>query len=482
MRVYHFPSAEYQPKMVQLKTNITIKVIFFIVILMTFAISSSNAYAGRFKKLEAKEFRSFSVKEPVFNSKVYVSESGMQNDHTVVLVHGVSEQASDDWKSVVGVVNDSFHVIVLDLPGFGRSEKKDMVYSIEKYSDFLNWFIETYTKRPISLVGHSLGGAISLFYAGTYPNGIKRLIIADVPGILHRSAYFSSFLRLSPADQNTDSVAPLNGLEQVFKALINRIDEVFAPDNFKAWLNADIIRNRTKENDARIVVGLSLMDTDFSEKINAISVPTNIMWGENDSIAPVRTARLLVGSIPNSTLFIIPNGSHSPMITETAEFNTQLLKYLHGNASNKKKSFSGSRKIDEQFKVSDKRDILLKGNYKKILITNCDKIKLLNATVEQITIENSEVTIENSSIQSSTYAINAIDSIVTITGSTIKGENAMIVNNCDFDVAGGKIEGINSAILSRHNTRILFSVCKVKSLFTDRYYHGVIYIYKNKSI
>jgi len=468
--------------MFQLKTKITINVIFFFVILMTLAISFSNVYAGRFKKSEAKNVRSFFVKEPVFNSKVYVSESGEQNDHTVVLVHGVSEQASDDWKNVVDIVNDSFHVIALDLPGFGRSEKKDVAYSIEKYASFLNWFIETHTKKPISLVGHSLGGAISLFYAGTYPNNINRMIITDVPGILHRSAYFTSFIRLSPGAQNTDSAAPLNGLEQVFKALIIRIDEVFAPDDFKQWLNAGIIRNRTKENDARIVAGLSLIDTDFSEQINNISVPTNIIWGKNDSIAPIRTARLLFGSIPNSTLFIIPNGSHSPMITEPTEFNTQLLKYLHGNASNKKKGGSGIRKIGEHIKLNDKNDILLKGNYKKILINNCDKIRLLNATVEQMIIENSEVTIENSIIQSSTYAIKATDSIVTITGSTIKGETAMIVNNCDFDVAGGKIEGTNSAILSRHNTRILFSVCKVKSSLTDKYYHGVIYIYKNKPI
>ena len=124
----------------------------------------------------------------------------------------------------------------------------------------------------------------------------------------------------------------------------------------------------------------------------------------------------------------------------------------------------------------------MEGNYKRILINNCEKVRLLNATAEQVTIENSEVAIENATIQSPTYAIKATDSIVTITGSTIKGENAMIVNNCDFDVAGGKIEGTHSAILSRHSTRILFSVCKVKSTLTDRYYHGVIYVEKNDRI
>ena len=468
--------------MLQIKTKFTIKVILFFGILVTIAIAFSNAYAGRFKQSEAKNVRSFFVEEPVFNGRVYVSESGIYNDQTVVLVHGVSDQASKDWKGVVDIVNDSFHVITFDLPGFGRSDKKNIAYSIEQYARFLNWFIDTHTNTPISLVGHSLGGAICLFYAGNYPNDIKRLIVVDAPGILHRSAYVSTFVRLSPTDQNTEEAAPLKGLEHVFTALINRIDEAFAPDDFKDLLSSGIILNRTIENDARVVAAISLMDTDYSETINSISVPTNIIWGENDSIAPVRTARLLYGSIPDSTLFIIPNGSHSPMITEPTQFNKQLLQYLHGNAEVKHKDFSGSKKSVEKLTLKNEENILLEGNYKKVWINNCDNIRFLNATVEQLTIEHSEVSIENSTIHSSTYAISATDSIVTITGSTIKGDDAMIVNNCDFDIAGGKIEGISSAILSRHSTRILFSVCKVKSLLTDRYYHGVVYIYKSKPI
>jgi len=46
---------------------------------MTFAVLISNVYAGRFKKREAKNVRTFFVKEPVFNGKVYVSESGVRN-------------------------------------------------------------------------------------------------------------------------------------------------------------------------------------------------------------------------------------------------------------------------------------------------------------------------------------------------------------------------------------------------------------------
>ena len=114
--------------LIETKTNVTAKVIFCFAVLLIFAISSSNVYAGRFKKGEAKDVRSFFVKEPIFDSKVYVSESGVQHDHSVVLVHGVSDQASGDWKNVVDIIDDSFHVIAFDLPGFGRSEKKDMVY------------------------------------------------------------------------------------------------------------------------------------------------------------------------------------------------------------------------------------------------------------------------------------------------------------------------------------------------------------------
>ena len=56
--------------MLPIKTRLTIKAILCLVILVTFAVSFSNVYAGRFKKSEAKNVRSYFVKEPVFNSKV----------------------------------------------------------------------------------------------------------------------------------------------------------------------------------------------------------------------------------------------------------------------------------------------------------------------------------------------------------------------------------------------------------------------------
>ncbi|MBA4366641.1 MAG: hypothetical protein C0403_03265 [Desulfobacterium sp.] len=462
-------------------TSFPIKAL-FLVTLFALTIQLSCSYADQIQKPEVNNHRVFFAKEPIFNSQIYVSESGMQHDRTVVLIHGVSEKASDDWKNVVDIVDDSFHVITFDLPGFGRSEKKDLIYSIEKYSSFLNWFIGTYTKKPISIVGHSLGGAISLYYAGTYPKGLDRLIIVDVPGILHRSAYFNSFVRLSPSAKNNSSNSPLNFLENVAGTSIKNVDSILMPDNFKEFLNSDIIQNKTKEKDARTVAGISLLDTDYSEIIANISTPTNIIWGENDSIAPIRTGRLLSGSIPISTLSIIPNGSHSPMFTEPAEFNKILLSCLNGSTSIAIKDAPGDRQIEKQIVLNDEKDILLNGTYGKILIKNCERIKLLNATVEQMIIENSEVTIENSVIHSYTYALNAIDSIITITGSSIKGENAIIVNNCELDIAGGKIQGINSAIQSLYNTRILFSVCKVKSMLTDRYFHEILNVYINEPI
>jgi len=426
--------------------------------------------------------RSFFVEEPIFHSKVYIFESGVRHKQTVVLVHGVSDNASRDWDNVVNTFDKSYHVVAFDLPGFGQSEKKDLVYSIEKYAAFLNWLINTYAKKPVCVAGHSLGGAISLYYAGTYSKNLDRLIVIDAPGILHRSAFFRSYVRFNSEGKISVLRTPINLLDYMVGSTMKSFDSLLMPDNFKKIMNTDIVRKETQNRDARVVAGISLLDTDFSEKIANVSVPTNIIWGEKDTIAPIRTGRLLLGSIPGSTLSIIPDGSHSPMYTNPNELNESLLNCLNGNVIQPKVDIQWNKIVEKQVVLNEKKDIILKGRYDKILIKNSEKIKLLNASANQVIVENSEVTIENSEINSSTSALKAIDSIITITGSNIKGENALIVSNCEFDIAGGKLMGSNSAILSLYDTRIVFSVCKVESLITNRYFHEILNVYENNPI
>ena len=84
---------------------------------------------------------------------------------------------------------------MLDLPGFGRSGRANAKYAPERYAAVLSRVIAAYGPGPVDVVGHSMGGAISLYHAAAYPEQVRRLIVVDAAGILHRDAWFGHHMR-----------------------------------------------------------------------------------------------------------------------------------------------------------------------------------------------------------------------------------------------------------------------------------------------
>ncbi|NIQ97220.1 MAG: alpha/beta hydrolase, partial [Desulfuromonadales bacterium] len=129
------------------------------------------------------------VIEPIFQGQAYILEAGRGNTPNVLLVHGLGDEASETWDTLIPQLAKSCHVVAVDLPGFGKSEKQNKLYSPTAYAAFLEWVVDRYLSEPLIVVGHSLVGAVALKYAATYPRGIERLIVADVAEILHRRTY-----------------------------------------------------------------------------------------------------------------------------------------------------------------------------------------------------------------------------------------------------------------------------------------------------
>ena len=79
------------------------------------------------------------VYEPVFGGETYVYETGKSHPKSIILVHGVGEEAASIWIKLMEVLAESYHVIAFDLPGFGKSNTQNVLYSPEKYSQFIKW-------------------------------------------------------------------------------------------------------------------------------------------------------------------------------------------------------------------------------------------------------------------------------------------------------------------------------------------------------
>lgn len=101
----------------------------------------------------------------------------------LVLVHGGRDHAHN-WDWLAQALRADWHIICPDLRGHGDSAwSPDGSYSIPFYVSDLAQLIHQSSDEPVSIVAHSLGGAIALRYAGLYPERVRRLAVIEGLGI-----------------------------------------------------------------------------------------------------------------------------------------------------------------------------------------------------------------------------------------------------------------------------------------------------------
>jgi pimeloyl-ACP methyl ester carboxylesterase len=426
---------------------------------------------------------SYLIHEPVFNSNIYFRETGKEFKQSILLVHGIGEDASDIWKNLIPVLENKYHVINFDLPGFGRSDKEDALYSPANYAVLLKWIYYKYINRPMVLVGHSMGAAISLYYAGTYPETVERLILADAAGILHGAALSRILTRYGRKE--SDSTGILQEQIELFRYNIESIIEGTSrmlPKDISIILETPFLR-RLAFNSPKKIASAALINTDFGLQIENINAPLCLIWGDKDMIAPLRTGRMLSYSKPGALLKIMPGLGHNPMLEKPSEFNKLIEECIVSDASGiikNKISYINKKNII----INGKENAVFEGMFETIEIKNCRNIQIKNAKSGSIKINNSTVEIENTVITSDKTGIFATGSEISITGGSIVSSVGLLLVKSKIDLAGVKITAIKAALSStgEDSSIAIFSVCKIKSSYNSRYFHEVIEIKEEKPL
>lgn len=97
----------------------------------------------------------------------------------LVFLHGLGNNAQSFNKQLEELSN-TFTVIIWDAPGYGKSsDPKELLKDFSEFSKVLNGLIEKLNYESVYLLGHSMGAAIAVDFAYTYPSKVKKLILAD---------------------------------------------------------------------------------------------------------------------------------------------------------------------------------------------------------------------------------------------------------------------------------------------------------------
>jgi pimeloyl-ACP methyl ester carboxylesterase len=255
---------------------------------------------------------------------VHYREEG--SGEPMVLLHGAfsSLHTYDAW---VEELKPYFRTIRMDMPGFGISQPRlDHTYTVETYSDFLNKFLDMLGVGRCHLVGSSLGGWVSWEYALKHPERVASLTLLDSAGFLDIDAIPLPFkmARTPFVNRIIKYVVRRNVLEQfvrqvyydeskVNERLIDRYYDLFTREgNPEAFLN--LVNGKFRDN---------------TRKLKYLTMPTLIIWGEEDQWIPVKYAYKFHEAIPNSHLIVYEHVGHIPM-EEVPKMTAEDVLSFHG--------------------------------------------------------------------------------------------------------------------------------------------------------
>ncbi|MGH9648602.1 MAG: alpha/beta fold hydrolase, partial [Bryobacteraceae bacterium] len=249
----------------------------------------------------------------------------------VVFSHGWPLNA-DAWDPQMFFLGQNgYRVIAHDRRGHGRSSQPWNGNDMDTYADDLAALIESLDLEHATLVGHSTGGGEVARYIGRHGTTrlAKAVLIGAVPPLMLKTPANPGGLPITVFDEIRAGV--LTDRSQFFKDLslpfygYNKPDAKESPgvrDTF--WLQGMQVSIKGAYDCIK-----AFSETDFTEDLKKIDVPTLILHGDGDQIVPIGDSALLSAKlIRNATLKVYPGAPHGMCTTLADQVNADLLAFL----------------------------------------------------------------------------------------------------------------------------------------------------------
>jgi pimeloyl-ACP methyl ester carboxylesterase len=252
----------------------------------------------------------------------------------VVLVHGIAS-SSTTWGQVIPALAERTTVLAPDLLGHGSSTKSAGDYSLGALANGIRDLMVALGRDRATLIGHSLGGGVALQFAYQFPDRCERLVLVGSGGLgrevglLFRALSFPGVEHLlapafAPAlhSRTTALVRWLRGFGMPFPPSFDEVWQGYGSlgdgDTRRAFFHA---LHSVVEPGGQRVSALNRLHL-------AALRPTLIIWGERDSIVPVRHARAAHDAMPGSHLHIFEDVGHWPQHDRPEEFARVVLDFM----------------------------------------------------------------------------------------------------------------------------------------------------------
>jgi 2-hydroxy-6-oxonona-2,4-dienedioate hydrolase len=259
----------------------------------------------------------------VFGQKMHYLEAG--SGAPVIFLHGTGGEGAR-WMPQLEELSADFRVIAIDHIGFGQSDKPLTQYHSGVFAQFVAGVMKTIGVPKASFVGQSMGAGIVLYMAVHYPSMVDRIVLVNGGGFRATSAP----PREGPATPNWHARQIANSatlaesreyLEQLY------YNDAFVTDTaIEANL---VLRLKSAYTiSSSQLAGEKGLGVITEAQVRAITAPTLLLWGANDTMATVASADRLNAVIAGSRKVLIDKAGHYPFLEHPEEFNRHVREFL----------------------------------------------------------------------------------------------------------------------------------------------------------
>jgi pimeloyl-ACP methyl ester carboxylesterase len=260
------------------------------------------------------------------NIKLYSRVEGVGDP--IVMLHGFGT-SSFSFRFIIPSLSEKYKVFALDLKGFGDSPKpRDGAYSVYDQALLVSKFIKDNNLKDIILVGHSFGGGVALSLALLEPNNIKAMILLDSASYKQKLPTMIRWLNIPILGKAGFYLLPseLETREAYNYAFFD--DKKIPKESIKE------LSKKLKLKNARYAFCQTAQTMipddidDISKLYSNITIPTLILWGNDDIVIKKSIGKKLHQNLSNSTLKIIHNCGHMPHEEKPKETVRLILSFL----------------------------------------------------------------------------------------------------------------------------------------------------------
>jgi pimeloyl-ACP methyl ester carboxylesterase len=241
----------------------------------------------------------------------YRTAGDLASQTPIFFLHGWGI-SSEPYQEVLSLFAHTHPIVAPDLPSFAQSSDPRLFTSYRSFADRLLELLDLLELQSVHLVGHSLGGGISIWLAAHYPDRVKSVSLIDSTGVPSGSVP-EVLLRRSIE-------MPLQISLPKIKLQFVDIPQVFAHN---------LLMNLPNVVSALLI---SLME-DLTPLLAQVQAPTLVLWSKKDMTTLLPCAETMTAMIPNARLVLVEEGYHEWALLYPEKMTAIVLNFIRHQAA-----------------------------------------------------------------------------------------------------------------------------------------------------